>query len=147
MIKVKLISDPSEMERAYEIRRIVFVQEQQVSPEEEYDEFENTSFHFLAWDSQPDQALGTARWRKTSKGIKLERFAVLKEHRKRGVGQALVKEVVRHISSIPENKGLKMYMHAQTHALNFYKPFGFQVEGNEFEEAGILHYRMEKLVD
>ncbi|MEO1654726.1 MAG: GNAT family N-acetyltransferase [Bacteroidota bacterium] len=147
MIKVALISDHSDREKAYEIRRQVFVIEQNVSPEEEYDEFEESSFHFLAWDSDQQIPLGTARWRHTSKGIKLERFAVLGEQRKRGVGQALVKKVMQHIRSIPANKGVKMYMHAQSHALDFYKKFGFQVQGDEFEEAGILHYAMEKLVD
>lgn len=122
-----------------QIRDRVFIDEQEVSPEEEFDEYEQASRHFLALlNGKP---AGTARWRQTEKGVKLERFAVLKEYRKYGVGMALVKEVLADVlAEIPEPK--LIYLHAQSHAISFYEKCGFVAVGEEFSEANILHRKM-----
>lgn len=139
MIDVDLITDPADLEAAFAIRREVFVEEQQVPAEEEYDEFEESSRHFLACAN--GNPCGTARWRVTTKGIKLERFAVLREFRGQGVGKALVRavldDVFRHHTQ-PE----KVYMHAQVTAMPLYEGFGFQSVGDIFDECGIMHYTM-----
>ncbi|MCX6290837.1 MAG: GNAT family N-acetyltransferase [Bacteroidetes bacterium] len=138
MIKVIsfLFSDKAHAALASEIRRNVFVEEQRVSPDEEYDEHENESTHYLVY--LDDKAIGTARWRKTEKGIKLERFAVLKEHRNSGAGSAVLTKVLSDV--IPLNE--KIYLHSQVAALNFYLKAGFVTEGDEFVEANIRHYKM-----
>src|SRR5213595_1956600 len=90
-IEVNKVSDPGELEKVFAIRREVFVGEQNCPPELEW-EFEDESTHFLATiDGEP---AGASRWRKTDKGYKLERFAVLKDFRGYGVGQALVQAVL-----------------------------------------------------
>ena len=129
------------LQAAFQIREFVFVVEQEVDAAEEYDEFETTSVHFLAMlEGTP---VGTARWRFTSNGVKMERFAVLKEARGKGVGQALVAAVLKDIEMHPDGKGKKRYLHAQIHAMPLYAKFGFQQVGEQFEECAILHYKME----
>ena len=142
MIKVKLISSDEELEQAYRIREEVFVVEQQVPKNLEYDEFESECRHFIALsDGFP---CATARWRFTKKGIKLERFAVLQAFRSKGIGSELVKNVLEDIANIPETKGKLIYLHAQVSAVPLYLKFGFGKEGEPFEEAGIEHYVMVK---
>ena len=136
MISVKKIDNDIMLKEAFAIRQKVFVIEQEVDPAEEYDEYENTSTHFLAYSN--DAPAGTARYRTTENGIKLERFAVLEEMRGLGVGEALVKTVVAEV----KNKAPKIYLHAQWHVIPFYAKFGFIAEGPEFEEANIRHRKM-----
>lgn len=140
-ISVQKVLNKEQLDQVFKIREDVFVVEQEVDPAEEYDEFEETSIHFLAkFEEEP---AGTARWRFTDKGIKMERFAVLKPMRGKGVGQALVKAVLEDIERHPESKGKKCYMHAQLDAMPLYTKFGFKQVGEMFEECNILHYKME----
>lgn len=140
MIHVLPIASPADLETAFAIRRQVFVDEQQVSPDEEYDEFESSSTHFLARaDGIP---CGTARWRRTSNGVKLERFAVLKAFRGQGVGKALVGAVLDDVFSQQPEPIERIYLHAQLTAMPLYASFGFVPVGAQFEEAGIQHYKM-----
>lgn len=142
-MKTKKVSDQRELQAAFAIRQKVFVEEQHVNREEEYDEFEDTAVHFLATDEQ-GRPCGTARWRFTEKGVKLERFAVLKECRGKGAGGKLVEKVLDDVSRHPEAEGKKIYLHAQLAAVPLYEKFGFKKEGEQFEECAILHYKMIK---
>lgn len=124
----------------FQIRKKVFVEEQNVPESEEYDEFENTARHFLAFFLK--HPAGTARWRFTDKGVKLERFAVLKEFRGKGVGHALVQEVLKDIKNHPDYHGQLIYLHAQTTAVPLYSKSGFQPVGEMFLECDIEHFKM-----
>jgi len=136
-VEVKKVVDPADLENVFAIRREVFVGEQNCPPELEW-EHEEESNHFLATvDGIP---AGASRWRKTDNGYKLERFAVLKDFRGHGVGQALVQAV---LDDLPKDAAY-IYMHAQIQAVTLYERFGFVKTGPEFEEAGIRHYKMEK---
>jgi predicted GNAT family N-acyltransferase len=138
---VEKITTEEGLQAAFQIRELVFVVEQEVDASEEYDEFEDSSIHFLAkLDGVP---VGTARWRFTANGVKMERFAVLQEARGQGVGQALVAAVLADINQHPDGKAKKKYLHAQIHAMPLYAKFGFQAVGDQFEECDILHYKME----
>lgn len=139
-LRVTKITDEEALKSAFSVREKVFVIEQEVDPAEEYDEFELSSSHFLAWID--DQPVGTARWRFTSNGIKLERFAVLLEARAKGVGQALVAAVLADIAGAPDTSGKQKYLHAQLAAMPLYAKFGFEEEGDMFDECNILHYKM-----
>jgi len=130
----KVLSD-RDLDAIYEIRQEVFVVEQEVPHELEYDEFEETSHHFIA--KLEGDAVGTARWRKTPNGIKLERFAVIKDKRNHGIGGELVRAVLEDVPS-----GFTIYLHSQLPATSLYERYGFQREGDTFEEAGIMHYKM-----
>lgn len=126
----------ADLQHCFAIRRKVFVEEQAVDPGEEYDVYEPTSHHYLAW--LQGRPVGTCRCRITPENkLKLERIAVLPEARKRGVGAALVRRMVQDAP-----QGLPMYMHAQTHALPFYEGLGFVAVGERFEEASIEHLVM-----
>src|SRR6202012_24253 len=134
-IQVKKVNDDENLQKVFAIRHIVFVGKQNCPPELEW-EFEDESNHFLATvDGVP---AGASRWRKTDKGYKLERFAVLQEFRGLGVGQELVKAV---LADLPADAGY-VYLHAQIQAVGLYEKFGFEKTGPEFEEAGIRHYKM-----
>lgn len=129
-------SDIELFETACEIRRKVFVEEQQVSREEEFDEFEENSRHYLVYyDGQP---VGTARWRYTDKGLKLERFAMLKEYRNKKVGSIILKRILSDVEGLSDY----IYLHAQLPAVNFYAREGFVKEGPMFSECNIDHYKM-----
>ena len=134
-IQVSRVSDSTDLEKVFAIRRQVFVVEQNCPPELEW-EFEDESIHFLATvDNIP---AGAARWRKTDKGYKLERFAVLQQFRGLGVGQELVQTVLNDLPS----DATYVYLHAQIQASGLYEKSGFEKTGSEFEEAGIRHYKM-----
>lgn len=135
MIIVKEANSASQREQIFNIRRHVFVEEQQVDEREEYDEYETSSKHLIALID--DHPVGTCRYRNTDKGIKLERFAVLSEYRGRGVGEKLVQSV---LAAVDCNQHI--YLHAQVQVVDFYSKYGFYKTGNKFEEAGIQHYKM-----
>ena len=134
-LKVRKVTEQADLDKVFAVRREVFVVEQNCPPELEW-EFEDESTHFLATiDGEP---AGACRWRKTDKGYKLERFAVLKKFRGHGIGQALVKTV---LDDLPADASY-VYMHAQIQAVSLYERFNFEKTGPEFEEAGIWHYKM-----
>lgn len=140
MMFVKKIDNATDLSQAMQIRRTVFVDEQGVPFSEEYDGYDDAASHFIAVHERT--YAGTARWRTTEKGIKLERFAVLAEHRKRGVGAALVDAVLNDINRDQNNTKKTIYLHAQTHAVPFWEKEGFKVVGTEFIEADIPHLKM-----
>ncbi len=129
-------SDKENAEIAFSIRQRVFVDEQKVSREEEYDSFEDESSHYLLLVAQ--QPAGTARWRFTDYGIKLERFAVLPQFRNSGAGSFLIQQVLADV--LPLNK--YTYLNAQVPAMNVYKRAGFVQVGDLFYEANIPHFKM-----
>ena len=134
-IRVNKINQQEELNQAFKIRKEVFVVEQSVDESEEY-EFEDESTHFIA--KVDNEYAGTARWRITKNGVKLERFAVLNTFRSMGVGSALLNAVV---ADIPKEHTY-LYLHAQITAMGLYAKFGFIAEGDEFIEADIRHYKM-----
>ena len=138
MISVKKIDNPAELQTVFDIRQKVFVEEQNVPREEEYDEFEETSTHYLAtYNGEP---AGVARWRETDKGVKLERFAVLPEFRNKEVGGYILKQVLADVLSL--HAGKNIYLHAQVPAMNFYARHGFEKVGEMFSECDIEHFKM-----
>ncbi len=139
MIEIRKIESlkSEDAKRAFAIRQTVFVEEQEVDPELEYDEFESGSHHYLVL--KENQPVGTARWRETSKGVKLERFAVLPEFRDQGIGEKLLARILEDVKPL----GRKIYLHAQLRALLLYERAGFVKQGEIFFEANIEHYYME----
>lgn len=136
-VSVRKITAQEDLDHAFAIRRKVFVEEQQVDEREEYDQFEDSSTHYLATvDGQP---AGTARWREVGDKVKLERFAVLPEYRGTGAGKALVLATLEDARKV----GKPIYLHAQMPVVDFYQKLGFRAYGEEFIEAGIRHLKME----
>jgi predicted GNAT family N-acyltransferase len=141
VIRVKKIETDQELQEAFKIREIVFIDEQECPPEEEFDGLDEESIHFIAYIT--GEPVGTSRYRTTDKGVKLERFAVLKEHRGKGVGKRLVQTAIGQIAATFE-AGTLLYMHAQLDAMPLYARYGFEKVGHKFEEAGIEHFLMKK---
>ncbi len=134
-IEIKQIIDPVDLDKAFAIRRQVFCIEQKVSEKIEMDEFDNVATHILA--NINGNPVGTARWRFTKHGTKMERFAVLKEYRGKGVGEALVKYT---LDKLKDNDFI--YLNAQESVIKFYEKYGFETVGNCFYEANIPHKKM-----
>ena len=139
MIEIRKIESlkSEDAKRAFAIRQTVFVEEQEVDPELEWDEFESGSNHYLVL--KENQPAGTARWRETDIGVKLERFAVLPEFRNQGIGEKILGRILEDV--IPLRR--KIYLHAQLRALSLYEQAGFVKQGETFFEANIEHYYME----
>ena len=138
MIEAVNVADQKDLDAVYSIREKVFVLEQQVPRDAEYDEFEKASNHYLAtYEGVP---CGAARWRETDKGIKLERFAVLQPYRNKNVGAHLLQAVLKDVKGTKAER--KIYLHAQLPAVNFYKRHGFVEEGDMFSECDIQHFKM-----
>lgn len=117
------------------IREAVFVKEQGVPLEMEWDEHDNTAHHILAIDDQ-GQVLGTARLLPDGR---IGRMAVLVEWRKQGIGSALLQHLLNkarllHFDSIT--------LSAQVSAIPFYEKMGFTRVGKLYTEAGIPHQQM-----
>ncbi len=136
---VRKVEDQEELEKVFAIRKKVFVEEQECPPELEW-ENEEESVHFLA--EVNGEPCGACRWRRTDLGYKLERFAVLKEFRGNGVGQAMVAAA---LADLPQSAHY-IYLNAQLQAMPLYARFGFVAEGEEFDEAGIRHRKMVKIL-
>lgn len=117
------------------IRTTVFVEEQHVDPELEYENEEHGHFYLLYYEGNP---IATARWRETGEGIKLERFSMLKKYRNKGLGAELLDEVMKDVIPLKQ----KIYLHSQIKAVNYYKRAGFIEEGEHFWEANIEHVKM-----
>lgn len=119
------------------IRETVFIHEQGVPVELEWDGLDSACAHVLAWNNR-GEAIGTARMQQNGT---IGRMAVLKDWRGRGVGRALL----RTLLDLATRRGLsRVTLSAQTHALGFYKRAGFDVVGEPFIDAGIPHRKMVK---
>ena len=135
MIRIRLVKWQDEIHALRLIRETVFVNEQHVPVELEWDEFDLISLHALAigLDGEP---VGTARLLLDGH---IGRMSVLKEWRGQGVGSALLQRLLEEA----KNRGLQqVVLNAQTYATEFYKRFGFQVVGKVFMDAGITHVQM-----
>ena len=116
------------------IRRAVFVVEQHVPEDAEWDGFDAVSRHVLALaDGVPPVPIGTGRLLPDGH---IGRMAVLKSWRGRGVGRALLAALLALARQLQFEK---VVLHAQTHAIPFYEKQGFTAHGPEFMEAGIAH--------
>ena len=140
-IRALVVTTRSQREDAYDIRRRVFQDEQGVSAEEEFDADDERAIHVLA--TVDEEPAGTGRVVLHPAYAKIGRMAVLKPFRRSGVGRAVLNELMR--VALAEH-ATHFVLHAQVHALPFYAALGFRAVGPAFDEAGIPHRRMERVV-
>ncbi|MFW5825257.1 MAG: GNAT family N-acetyltransferase [Marinobacter sp.] len=121
-----------------DIRRAVFVGEQKVPPELEWDETDEIADHFLA--VLPDNTpVATGRMFNTlDDTAHIGRMAVVPQYRGRGIGEAML----RHIMAEASGRVRDLHLSAQAHAVPFYQRSGFHVCTGTYEDAGIPHYGM-----
>jgi predicted GNAT family N-acyltransferase len=131
-----LFADTNLFEKALYIRQTVFCEEQKVSTEEEFDNLDDQCEQYLL--KYDDKYVVTARKREVEEGIKLERFAVLKEYRKLGLASKILAFILIEIKGTDKT----VFLNAQIEAMPLYAKFGFEKIGEQFVEADILHYKM-----
>jgi ElaA protein len=142
-IQIAVAETPQQMEMCYEIRRAVFVAEQDVPLELEMDDKDSAATHFLM-SAGDGQAVGTARFYVKDAAAKIGRVAILKAWRGRGLGARLMAAVLEEARRQGYTSAV---LDSQTYAIPFYERLGFVAEGPEFDDAGIPHRRMFLTID
>ena len=138
MLVLKWFFGDRGLDDAYAIRREVFINEQGLSEEEEFDGTDAACAHLVAYEN--DIPIGTGRIMITGEDYKIGRVAVLKAHRGKQLGLGLMQALIEACCAMG---GERQILHSQTHARGFYEKLGFTAYGEEFEEAGIPHIAME----
>lgn len=119
-----------------QIRKAVFIDEQSVPVDLEWDEFDIDCTHFLI--SSGNQYIATARIKRDGQ---IGRMAVLKEYRHRGAGSALLDYIIEFAIKSGHQK---VFLHSQLDAIDFYQRKGFEATGDIFLDANIRHQAMFK---
>ena len=132
---LRLARWPKDINPLREVRTEVFIEEQDVPPNEEWDGLDDQCLHVLAVDAN-ENPIGTGRLLPDGK---IGRMAVLKEWRGKGVGAAILGLLMNEAR---ERGHAAARLAAQVHAIPFYERFGFSTYGEEFMDAGIPHYWM-----
>ena len=119
------------------IRTLVFINEQLVPPELEWDGYDNDCWHVIA-STNDGEYIATGRMLYDGH---IGRMAVLPTFRGQGIGGAMLNELI----NLAKQQGLKeVFLHAQTSAIEFYQKHGFIISSDEFMDAGIPHVTMRK---
>jgi len=140
-VEVRIVKTEQELADAFEVRRTVFVGEQNVPEEEEIDQHESEAVHFVLYSE--GTAAGAGRFRILDGIGKVERICVLKESRNSGAGVA----VMNKIEDYAKSQGISsLKLNAQTHAIPFYSRLGYETVSEEFLDAGIPHKTMKKTI-
>jgi predicted GNAT family N-acyltransferase len=136
----KLVTGDVELQEAFEVRRQVFVREQGISEVLVFDGHDREALHMVVKDGE--RVIGSARVQfLTDNQAKLERMAVLKRYRRKGIG----KEMLQFLDAVWKDKQVQqVIIHAQLEVVPFYKLCGFDESGLPFQEAGIKHIKMRK---
>lgn len=138
----KRITVEEDLKIVFSIRKEVFVEEQGVPLEDEFDEHDTLDGqckHILVYYNQ--QPVGTGRIRTVDDFGKLERICILKPYRKFGLGKVIISE----LEEIAKEIGLsQVKLHGQTQAEGFYKKLGYRTVSDVFMEDGIPHILMMK---
>ncbi|MFQ6092478.1 MAG: GNAT family N-acetyltransferase [bacterium] len=140
-VEYKIAETNQELIDLLMLRVEIFVVEQNGPHDEEPDMYDRESTFVLA--KIGGEIVGTARFRSVGNEVKIERIAVKREYRRRGIGKGLVQHALQRIEAI-HPKGV--FLHAQTAAQDFYRKLGFEPVGERFVEAGIEHIKMVKKV-
>jgi predicted GNAT family N-acyltransferase len=135
----KLAVDKADLEAAFEVRRQVFVEEQGISREMEFDGLDDETIHVVVMDA--GRVIGAARVRFLDDSqAKIERMAILKPFRRKGIGTGMVSFL---LGDLRKRQVKHVVLHAQHDVVPFYRSCGFEEVGEPFWEAGIKHLKMQ----
>ena len=141
-MELKRITDDNDLKQAFDIRKKVFVEEQGVPVEAEFDEFDTLNGqceHILVY--YEEYPVGTGRVRVVDGAGKLERICILAPYRKFGLGKVIIKA----LEELAKEKGIsRVKLHGQTQAEGFYEKLGYRTSSDVFMEEGIPHVLMVK---
>ena len=135
-IQIKIADWPGDLATLQHIRQTVFIEEQSVPEELEWDEHDKTATHFLALVD--NTAVATARLKVDGQ---IGRMAVLPAYRNKTIGQRLLSFVLE--TAVSQDIDF-VFLHAQVQVLDFYKKQGFIEKGEIFMDANIPHREMLK---
>lgn len=138
MVDIRVVTSKEDIALCLELRRVVFIEEQQVPEHEEVDGDDVRCTHILARNN--GKALGAARFQYIDHKAKIQRVCVIKEARGTGLGSELMRSILDVIKA--DGKVQTAVLGSQTHALAFYEKLGFVAFGDEYLDAGILHRDM-----
>jgi predicted GNAT family N-acyltransferase len=139
LLQFSVVQNIEDLQKAFAVRAIVFVEEQNVTYVEEVDGFDFSSTHFLGViENEP---VAAARMQLFKDYVKIGRLAVRKAYRGKGIGKEMFAFVLNHVTSMGYTK---ISLSAQAYLVKFYEDFGFVRKGEKFLEANIEHYCMEK---
>lgn len=141
-MKVIQAGTDEQLRDAYNIRKKVFVEEQQVPINIEIDEHENSSTHFVLYDDN-DSPAGAGRFRIVNGKGKVERICVLPEYRGMGAGVQIMEKIEEHARELPIEE---LVLNSQSYAIPFYEKIGYKTVSDEFMDAGIPHRTMNKIL-
>ncbi len=119
------------------LRYQVFVVEQSVPEEMEWDEFDEVALHAVV--TADNQTIGTGRLIINGHIAKIGRMAVQSSRRNQGIGKSILNALIQ---TAKEKGAQECILHAQTHAIAFYAKADFEPHGPIFDEAGIPHVEM-----
>lgn len=136
--KYDIMSSDADLSGAFAVRRQVFVREQGISEDLVFDSNDREALHLVVRDG--GRIIGTARVRFLGNNqAKLERMAVAKAFRNRGIGRGIIGFLDEELRG---KQVQQLVIHAQEGAVDFYKSCGFLESGSPFFEAGIKHIKM-----
>jgi predicted GNAT family N-acyltransferase len=136
-ISIKITHWDEAKSQVMPIRHEIFIKEQKVPDELEWDEFDQNALHAIV--KKENQVIGTARLIMDNTIAKIGRMAIQKEYRQQGLGQELLFTLLQRAK---EKGAQECILHAQTHAIAFYAKADFEPHGPIFDEAGIPHVEM-----
>jgi len=136
-INYKLVKTIPEIIEALRLRIKVFHREQKINPLIDMDDDDKTAYHFIALQNK--NIIGAGRARILNKKAKIERMAVDKKFRNKGIGAGLAKFIVNFLKKRGINN---IYLHAQYYVKGFYEKLGFKAVGKPFFEARVKHIKM-----
>lgn len=122
------------------VRKDVFIIEQNVPIEEEFDHHDSDAIQFVAYNN--DKVIGAARFRVSNGKGKVERVCVIKNYRKSGVGKLIMTTILEYV--INNTNLTQLILDAQLTAIPFYKKLGYIDYGDVFLDANIKHKAMYK---
>jgi len=140
-MEVIVAENDAQYRDALKVREAVFIHEQKVPPELEIDEYEKEAVHFVVYDD--GTPVGAGRLRNKNGFGKVERICVLPSHRHKKIGSLIMEAIERKAKALGYQT---LLLNAQTHAIPFYEKLGYQITSEEFEEAGIPHVEMRKVL-
>ena len=137
MIELSITSWTEAQSLVKSLRYQVFVIEQKVPEEMEWDEFDEMAWHAIV--TADNQTVGTGRLILDGHIAKIGRMAVQSSRRNQGIGKSILNALIQ---TAKEKGAQECILHAQTHAIAFYAREGFEPHGPIFDEAGIPHVEM-----
>jgi len=136
-LKIEIVKWLDGLSQLKNIREKVFIQEQKVTPQLEWDDMDEKAIHFLVFNDKA--AIACARPIVIKDHMQLGRMALLKEYRGQGIGSALIEKAM---TTAKLNQLSAIYISAQCHAIDFYKKFGFEVTSEIYLDGEIPHRDM-----